>query len=82
MHRFIFVKYKQQDTTFHNLFIPVRRSTCFNGFSVHHQELKTVHIVSCICQTNAGIALSESDGTTRRTGGEVKGKDANGVGSQ
>ena len=28
------------------------------------------------------IARSESDGTRRRTGGEVKGKDANGVGSQ
>jgi len=29
-----------------------------------------------------GIARSESDGTRRRTGGEVKGKYANGVGSQ
>ena len=29
-----------------------------------------------------GIARSESDGTRRRTGGEVKGKDANGVRSQ
>jgi len=28
------------------------------------------------------IARSEPDGTRRRTGGEVKGKDANGVGSQ
>jgi len=31
----------------------------------------------CVC-----IAHSEPDGTRRRTGGEVKGKDANGVGSQ
>ena len=29
-----------------------------------------------------GIAHAGSDGTRRRTGGEVKGKDANGVGSQ
>jgi hypothetical protein len=29
-----------------------------------------------------GVARSEPDGTRRRTGGEVKGKDANGVGSQ
>jgi len=29
-----------------------------------------------------GIVRSESDGTRWRTGGEVKGKDANGVGSQ
>ena len=35
-----------------------------------------------ICVTFSGIARSEPDGTRRRTGGEVKGKDANGVGSQ
>ena len=29
-----------------------------------------------------GIVRSEPDGTWRRTGGEVKGEDANGVGSQ
>ena len=33
-------------------------------------------VMSC-CKAHAG-----SDGTRRRTGGEVKGKDANGVGSQ
>jgi len=32
--------------------------------------------------SDEGIARSELDGTRRRTGGEVKGKDANGVGSQ
>ena len=32
--------------------------------------------------TAIGIAHAGSDGTRRRTGGEVKGKDANGVGSQ
>ena len=31
---------------------------------------------------DGGIAHAGSDGTRRRTGGEVKGKDANGVGSQ
>ena len=31
---------------------------------------------------SVGIVRSEPDGTRRRTGGEVKGKDANGVGSQ
>ena len=30
----------------------------------------------------ASVARSEPDGTRRRTGGEVKGKDANGGGSQ
>ena len=35
------------------------------------------HLVS-----NLSIARSEPDGTWWRTGGEVKGKDANGVGSQ
>jgi len=28
----IFSEYNQQDATFHNLFIPVRRSTCFRRF--------------------------------------------------
>jgi len=42
----IFAEYNQQDATFHNLFISVRRSTCFRGFSVHHQELKTAHTAS------------------------------------
>ena len=31
---------------------------------------------------SSGIARSEPDGTRRRTGGEVKGEDASGVGSQ
>jgi len=46
----IFADYNQQDATFHNLFISVRRSTCFRRFSVHHQELKTAHTASGICQ--------------------------------
>jgi len=46
-----FAEYNQQDAAFHNLFISVRRCTCLNGFSVHHQELKTAHTASGICQT-------------------------------
>jgi len=44
----VLTEYNQKDATFHNLFISVRRSTCFRRFSVHHQELKTVHTVSGI----------------------------------
>jgi len=48
----IISEFNQQDATFYNLFISVRRSTCFRrGFSVHHQELKTAHTASGICQT-------------------------------
>ena len=40
----IFAEYNQQEATFHNLFISVRRCTCFRrGFSVRHQELKTAY---------------------------------------
>ena len=39
-----------------------------------------LHILNC--RIDYGIAHAASDGTRRRTGGEVKGKDANGVGSQ
>ena len=34
------------------------------------------------CGRNRGRADMECDGTRRRTGGEVKGKETNGVGSQ
>jgi len=49
----IFAAYNQQNATFHNLFISVRRSTCFRSFffSVRHHELKTAHTASGICQT-------------------------------
>jgi len=40
----MFTEYNQQDATFLNLFISVRRSTY--GFTFHHQELKTAHTVS------------------------------------
>ena len=45
-----FAEYNQQDATFHNLFISVRRVS--DGFSVHHKELKTAHTASGIGQTN------------------------------
>jgi len=47
-----FTEYNEQDATFLNLFISVRRSTYSDGFSIHHQELKTAHTASGICQTN------------------------------
>ena len=57
----IFSKYNQQDASFLNVFISVRRSTCFRQFSVHHLELKTAHTVTMLgCaylsnKTNGGI---------------------------
>jgi len=36
----------------------------------------------CMNYTCSGRGETESGGTRRRTGGEVKGKEANGVGSQ
>ena len=50
----VFSEYNQQDATFHNLFISVRRSTCFRRFPVHHQELKTAHTASGIGLTSDG----------------------------
>ena len=46
----IFVEYNQQDATFHNLFISVRRSMCFRHSSIHH-ELKTAHTPSGLTNT-------------------------------
>jgi len=40
---------------FLKLFILVKRSTCFGGLSVHHQELKTAHTATDKCQTAAAI---------------------------
>ena len=51
------------------------------GFTVHHQEIETAYTASGICQTVTVRLETESGGTRRRTG-EVKGKEANGVGSQ
>ena len=32
-------------------------STCFGGLSVHHQELKTLHTATGICQTDTVVCL-------------------------
>ena len=57
---YLFAQYNQQDATFHNLFISVRRSTCFRRFfSVHHQELKTAHTASGILLPVANLAGME-----------------------
>ena len=50
----ILAKYNQQDATFHNLFISVRRSIFFRWFLffVRHQELKIAHTASGICLTD------------------------------
>ena len=55
----IFSDYNQQDATFHDLFISVRRSTCFrrvfrpsSGEIICDQEHKTAHTASGTCQTD------------------------------
>ena len=67
-HTLIFSEFNQQDATFHNLFISVRRSACFRRFSVHHQELKTAHIASgmpeAVC---AGLSISHFTTTSVNT---------------
>jgi hypothetical protein len=44
------LNYNQQDATLYNILYYCQCSTCFGGFSAHHQELKTVHTASVICQ--------------------------------
>jgi len=39
-----FAEYNQQDATFHNLFLYDALHVS-HGFSVHHQELKTVRLI-------------------------------------
>jgi len=56
-------------------------------YNVHNNQDTTNKTggVSCITRhhaLNPGRVETESDGTRRRTVGEVKGKEANGVGSQ
>ena len=48
----IFAEYNQQDATFHNLFISLRRSTCFRRFFSPSSGAQTAHTASGICQTN------------------------------
>ena len=56
----IFIEYNQQEAKFLNLFISVRRSTCFS-FSIHHQELKTARTASGICQTRLYVQFWAPD---------------------
>jgi len=46
----IFAENNQQDATFLNLFISLNSLHVSDGFSFHHQELKTAH-TSGICHT-------------------------------
>jgi len=56
------------------------RSKVFLGKLVHSQ---LVYLFPIVCRGQAvGRVETESGGTRRRTGGEVKGKEANGVGNQ
>jgi hypothetical protein len=45
-----FTKCNQQDATLYNILITVNAVHVSGGFSAHHQELKTVHTASGICQ--------------------------------
>jgi hypothetical protein len=45
------LKHDQQDATLYNTLYYCQRSTFSSGFSAHHQELKSVHGGSGICQT-------------------------------
>ena len=47
-----FAEYNQQDATFLKFIYFCKTLYMFQtGFSVHHQELKTAHTASDICQT-------------------------------
>jgi hypothetical protein len=47
----IFPKCNQQDATFLNIFISIKRSTCFRRFLRPSSGAQTVHTASGICQT-------------------------------
>ena len=55
MHHKIFTNYNQRDETFLNLFSSQDALHVSGGSAAHHQEHKTVHTASDICQTNAAI---------------------------
>ena len=48
----IFAEFNQQDATFLNLFISVRRCTCFRRFFRPSSGAQTAHTASGICQPN------------------------------
>jgi len=63
---------------------PFRRKTKF-GFcacAITFQTQSNFDVRPLFCLRFYGRVETESDGTRRSTGGEVKGKEANGVGSQ
>ena len=47
-----FAEYNQQDATLHRFLFMWNALHVSDGFSVHHQELKTAHTASGTCQTN------------------------------
>ena len=80
MHRFIFVQYKQQDTTFHNLFIYFCKTlyvfhtvfpSIFRSSKVHIQRQVFVRplLLSAanVARIATGIARSKRDGTCAET---------------
>ena len=59
-----FTKYNQRDTAFLNLYISQDSLHVSGRSSCHHQEHKTVHTASGICQTDAATCCyRERDGT-------------------
>jgi len=69
---YIFSEYNQQDATFHNLFISVRRSTCFRRFFRPSSEAQNrTHSVRYLSDRHcylllalARLAAGSSDGLT------------------
>jgi hypothetical protein len=45
------LKHDQTDATLYNILYYCQRCTRVERFSAHHQELKSVHVASGICQT-------------------------------
>jgi len=62
MYERMFAEYNQQDATSHNLFISVKRCTCFRRFFRPSSGLKTAHTASGICQTK--LAAGSNIGLT------------------
>jgi len=65
VHRNIFAEYNQQDATFHNLFISVRRCTCFRrGFrpssKLHVQRQVFVRLILLPAANLARLAAGRS----------------------
>ena len=57
-----FTKYNQKDANFLNLFSSQDALHVSGGSSAHHQEHKTVHTASGICQTNAATCCYRGRG--------------------